>query len=37
MLDNKRISRIFDSSIKAGVVGLGTGWNPAYFDNLEIK
>jgi hypothetical protein len=36
-IDKKILANVKDSSIKNGCVALGTGWNPAYFDNLEIK
>jgi len=36
-IDGRVLANLKDSSIKNGCVALGTGWNPVYFDNLEIK
>lgn len=36
-IDGKILANVKDSSIKTGCVTLVTGWNSAYFDNLEIK
>jgi hypothetical protein len=36
LIDNMKVSIITDSTISSGVIGLGTGWNVAYFDNLKI-
>jgi hypothetical protein len=33
---NDRIASLRDTSFSAGLAGLGTGWNKAYFDNFEV-
>ena len=35
-LDRKSLAEVHDSSINNGLAGLGTGWNTALFDNLQI-
>ena len=36
-IDGKILANVKDSSIKNGCVTLVTGWNSAYFDDLQIK
>jgi galactosylceramidase len=36
-LDSNRLAAVNDSSIRNGLVALGTGWNQALFGNLSIE
>lgn len=36
-LDGHELARIVDGRFKAGVIGLGTDWNAASFDNIRIE
>ncbi len=35
-LDNKKVSELHDATNPNGVIGLGSGWNTALFDNVRI-
>ena len=35
-VDGKVLAEVKNKTIKSGVVGIGTGWNEAYFDNFKI-
>jgi hypothetical protein len=37
VFDQQALAKVKDASCKTGVVGLGTGWNRAFFDNLSIS
>lgn len=37
VFDQQSLATVKDISCKTGVVGLGTGWNRAFFDNLSIS
>ena len=36
-LDNQGVSEVHDTANPNGVIGLGSGWNTALFDNLRIN
>lgn len=36
-LDQQSLGTITDPGLGSGCVGIGTDWNPAAFDNIEIK
>jgi hypothetical protein len=36
ILDERVLAEVKDDTMKSGVIGIGTGWNHAYFDNLKI-
>lgn len=36
-LDHRPLANLKDASCQAGVVGIGTGWNTALFDNLKVS
>ncbi|MBA2937369.1 RICIN domain-containing protein [Paenibacillus sp. CGMCC 1.16610] len=35
-VDNVQIASVTDSHSRSGMAGLGSGWNPAQFDNLSV-
>ena len=35
-VDGKVLKAVTDSKFKAGMVGLGSGWNTAWFDDLSV-
>ena len=35
-VDGKALKAVTDSKFKAGMVGLGSGWNTAWFDDLSV-
>jgi len=37
VFDQQALAKVEDASCRTGVVGLGTGWNRAFFDNLSIS
>jgi len=37
LFDQRALAKVKDASCQTGVVGLGAGWNRAFFDNLSIS
>jgi hypothetical protein len=37
MIDDKQVAQIEDATFRAGMVGLGSGWHGAQFDNLSVS
>ena len=37
IIDGKSVASVTDSSHKKGMVGFGTGWNKAQFDNFSVE